>query len=117
MNNLQRVNITITLPAVIHDLPEGVTFEQVAQAMLRDRWDEGRYPFHVEMIQEGLEQEVHWAIRAVVYERLREIYGGEMVPDCSSQTARWVIEGDKIKGPFVDMMGHTTAAKIEACDA
>lgn len=111
-------NVTITLPVWIHDIPEGVTLEQAAKIMTYSQWNEGRYPFDSELIHEGLRRVIQYAFREALGEQLQEKYGREMVPYVSDagnkgEMARWSIELDKIKGPYVAIKENITKASFE----
>jgi hypothetical protein len=107
--------VTVTLPVWIADIPPGVTIERVEKLMAFDRWDEGRYPFHEELVQEGLKRMVQYAFRQALNELLHDKYGNESVPDEDGRghTARWHLESEKIKGPYVQVEGSVKAVKIE----
>jgi len=64
--------------------------------ILRD-WDEGRYPFDVEMIQRGLHQCLKQAAYQVVQKAMQEKHGNELIEsaDGRSRTAKWYLESQK----------------------
>lgn len=77
--NIQRVNVTITMKMDLCELPEGITFERIAEMMARDKWSDGRYPFHTELLHEGLAQHLRLAVRDAVMEQMHLKYGSESV--------------------------------------
>jgi len=58
-------------------------------------WDEGRYPFDVEMVQAGLGRCINRALQMLLEEQMQEKYGHEMVPNGNRHTAKWCLEAEK----------------------
>jgi hypothetical protein len=74
-------------------------------------WSDGRYPFDVEMIMEGLYRSLKQAAYQVNQKAAQEKYGNEMVTsdDGRSQTARWYIEAQKMPLDFPSLHGEPEA--------
>jgi hypothetical protein len=60
-------------------------------------WSDGRRPFQVEEIRDGLYRCLKNAAYEVVCKEMQEKYGNEMVGDERGSTARWLIEAEKVK--------------------
>jgi len=78
---IQRFTVTISVNVDINDRPEGVTLEQIAEMMTHDKWSDGRYPFHTEMLQEGLRYQIKLAIQGATFTQMRVKYGHEMIEE------------------------------------
>jgi hypothetical protein len=77
--NIQHVKVTITLAVDINGLPEGVHLDQVETKMADSHWNEGRYPFYTEMLQEGLSRQVKEAIWDATVKHMLDKYGSERI--------------------------------------
>jgi hypothetical protein len=86
----QQMKLTVTLDIDVMNLPEGVTLDKIAEMFNHDQWDEGRYPFYVEMAHEGLRQRVTSAIGDATQELMSAKYGHEMIveDDGNTQTSK-----------------------------
>lgn len=104
--------LTISFPL---DSYEGPIDPAIAENLeyLMHCWDEGRYPFCVEMVKNGLHDCLKVAARDVVEKAMQRKHGREMVvsPDGRSQTARWLIETEKVK-PVVPYINESIKVKI-----
>jgi hypothetical protein len=69
---------------------------------LMDDWSDGRRPFDIEMIRNGLYRCLKRAAYEVVCKRMQEKFGNEMVGDERRSTAKWLIEADKEKSIVPD---------------
>ena len=59
-------------------------------------WEEGRHPFNVEMVNEGLRMSIKNALYQCCQKRAMEKYGREMVPVAAGhRRSRWSIEAEK----------------------
>lgn len=79
MPDMQDIIVTVSVPISV-PVPEGVSFEDIAAGIMQDNWNEGRYPFEVEMLHEGLRRMVQRAIYDSLSRHLNTKYGGEMLP-------------------------------------
>lgn len=84
---IQRVAVTITLNVDVCNLPEGATLEEIGRQMTKDEWNEGRYPFHTEMLHEGVQEKVCKAIGEIVRNQMRAKHGNEMVAVENGETS------------------------------
>lgn len=91
----KKLVIEIPLEKFGDEIPD---FGEMMTHILRD-WRDGRYPFDVEMIKDGVYRCMKWAMYEMVCEEMQNKYGNEMVAreDGSGSTARWVLEADKVK--------------------
>lgn len=89
------------------ELDDPAELAKMLQHVLRD-WDEGRYPFDVEMIVAGLSRCLRRAAYNVVEKEAQEEFGHETVPTHGGrgETARWYLETEKrfakIKKPWTN---------------
>ena len=97
------LRIPVSLPEV------GVDLERIAAMLgytLTD-YNDGRYPFNIEMFQNGLSNCLKTAIRHAVEEREEKLHKGEYVPhynsegECNGKTAKWVFTSEEaMKGVY-----------------
>jgi hypothetical protein len=68
-------------------------------AELFQAYEDGRYPFDVEQVQNSLSDCMRWAAKEVVYKAMHEKYGDEKVAKAGglAWTSRWYLEAQKIK--------------------
>jgi len=89
---------------------------EIALALNRilDDWSDGRYPFDVEMIYEGIQRALKQAAYQVNQKTAQEKFGGEMVvsDDGRTQTARWHVEAQKMPLDY-PYLHSSPKAKIE----
>lgn len=80
-NGPTRRDYTVTLTFKAHTWDKKVDPDLATQMgnVLRD-WDEGRYPFDVEMVQEGINRVIKQAMYQACQKRADEKYGNEMLP-------------------------------------
>jgi len=60
-----------------------------------DDWMDGRRPFDVEMIRDGLFRCLKQAAYGVVCQQTQEEFGNEVVEHSNGSTARWYLEAEK----------------------
>lgn len=79
-----------------------------------DDWSDGRYPFDVEMIYEGIQRALKQAAYQGNQKTAQEKFGGEMVvsDDGRTQTARWHLEAQKMPLDY-PYLHSSPKAKIE----
>lgn len=82
------------------------------------QWSDGRYPFNVELIREGLEGVVCRAVRLAVEQAARKEFGDEMVQvSPRSQSSRSCVEADKVlKDLSVHLVGDGRALAAHVVD-
>ena len=109
MTLISKQTITANDPVpVAHDYELTITFKvtqygspvdpdlAVALNRIFHDWSDGRHPFNVEMVSEGLRMSIKNALHQCCQKRAREKYGREMVQmDESHHRVRWSIEADK----------------------
>lgn len=78
-------------------------------------WNEGRYPFFVEQMHQGLEDVFKNAVYAAIQRDCQEVYGKEMVEvSPNHKQSRWSIEASKLMSEFdMPFMHPTWKAKVE----
>lgn len=105
--------MTLKFKLTSWDKPLDTELGVALSRILRD-WNDGRYPFDVEMIQRGLHQCLKQAAYQVVQKAMQEKHGNEMIEsaDGRSQTAKWYLESQKVKieAPY---MSSEPEVKIE----
>jgi hypothetical protein len=111
--NIQRVAVTVTLNVDVCNLPEGITWDQVAEMLQRNTWDEGRYPFHREMIHEGLAKALEGAIGAAVWQQMQEQHGNATITTKSGTASLACAEAEKaMRGVSAHVFDDIRAASI-----
>lgn len=111
--NVATVQLSFSLN--LHGVPETVTPDQIAEAITRDQYSDGRYPFHAEMMYEGVRQVVRDAIRYVVENQMFDKFRNEMIvsEDGSSSTSRAMLEANTLlQGMSVFIRGSVESASV-----
>jgi hypothetical protein len=89
--------LTLEIPLMVKGgLEDAEMFEKHLRYVFQDYRD-GRKPFWVEMLEDGLFRCLKAAFRTVLETFMQRKYGHEMVPSASGNgaTAKWCIEADK----------------------
>jgi hypothetical protein len=105
--------MTLTFKMRSWDGPLDPRFAKALKSIFSD-CDDGRYPFCVEMMENGLSDCMKWAAQAAVNAAMQEKHGREMVEsdDGRSRTALWYLEAQKAK-PVVPYICDTPLIGIE----
>lgn len=94
---------TLTLNFNLH-LVDDLDCDRLAELLQYDmtNWQEGRHPFAVEMMQEGIRLCVNRAISNLLDEQMQAKYGHEMITSHGGRgrTAKWHIESCKAYKKF-----------------
>jgi hypothetical protein len=90
-----KYTITLTFKAETWGPPVDFDLANQIEKELRN-WDEGRYPFDVEMIHHGLDSVIQWAIYQVCKNKADKKYGCEMVQiSPTSRASKAMLEASK----------------------
>ena len=105
--------LTIELDFMTWDKPVNPELSEMLNHVLQD-WSDGRYPFDVEMLYEGISRAIKKAAQHVVQKEMDDKYGDEMVvsEDGNSRMSRAYLEA--AKAPLdVPYINGEARAKIE----
>ena len=87
--------LTLTFRVTQYGSPVDPDLAVALNRIFHDR-DEGRHPFNVGMVSEGLRLSIKNALYQCCQKRAQEKYGREMVQVCEGyQRSRWSIEAEK----------------------
>lgn len=91
----QKRTLTLKFPLESSEDIDGENLATMLQHYLRD-WQDGRRPFHAEMIQVGLSRCLNHALLDTLEKEAQEEFGHEMIQvRPNSKVARWYLEAQK----------------------
>lgn len=105
--------LVLEIPLDSFDGPIDPEIGTMLTHIMRD-WRDGRYPFEVEQVKNGLHQCIKWACRMLLEQKMQDKYGNEMVvsEDGRSRTAKWHLEASAAKLIY-PWMNEEIIARVE----
>jgi hypothetical protein len=92
---MKTVDLTLTIPLEVPDDFDGELFQWLLKHLICD-WSNGRHRFDIELLAHALFKVLEHGTKDCVYEQMARKYGNETVSVHHGETARFVIEAEKL---------------------